>query len=359
MNLPFPFTLVSKQPLIIHSYTLGGNLSIIKRLVPYLNTSKKRKIHFIFCLDWHITPERLKIFKHEYDKYTNKYPSLSITFLANDSLEYEILKNSGINSIICNQNAFLDENKYIIKSSNKKLYNAVMNAHMSPYKRIDLAKDVHKSCLITYLIKGVKESEEYSKYILSLPYMSFPQFDGSNWERYSTEQICTIYGQSRCGLILSAEEGACFAATEYLLCGLPVVTTPNIGGRDVFFDPEYVVWTEATPEAVAEAVQKAISLPISAQEIRERTIAKIKKVRETYCDLLSSLAREDGIERDFRSEWNSFFVNKMMAFGSDSDAKAVKYLKEQGLVLNYSLLNRLHTAHRTFRIWWDHLRGKK
>ena len=59
------------------------------------------------------------------------------------------------------------------------------------------------------------------------------------------------------------------------------------------------------------------------------------------------------------SEVTLNFVNKMMAFGSDSDAEAVKYLREQGMELNYSLLNRLHTAHRTFRIWWDRLRGKR
>ncbi len=358
MNLPFPFTLVSKEPLIIHSYTLGGHLSIIKRLVPYLNSGKYKKIHFIFSLDWHLIPDRIERFKKEYKKYIHKYPFISITFLANEYGELDIFRKNNINAEFCNQNAFLDENKYTIIKNNKK-YNAVMNAHMSPYKRIELAKNVPNCCLVTYLVKGVSQSEEYAKHILSLPYMSFPQFDGSTWQRYNTDQICEIYVQSGCGLILSAEEGACFAATEYLLCGLPVVTTPSVGGREAFFDPDYVVWTEPTPEAVAEAVQKAISLPISPQEIRERTLAKMKKVRETYCDILSSLARKDGIERDFRSEWDLFFVNKMMAFGSDSDAEAVKYLREQGMELNYSLLNRLHTAHRTFRIWWDRLRGKR
>ena len=34
------------------------------------------------------------------------------------------------------------------------------------------------------------------------------------------------------------------------------------------------------------------------------------------------------------SEVTLNFVNKMMAFGSDSDAEAVKYLREQGMELN-------------------------
>jgi glycosyltransferase involved in cell wall biosynthesis len=351
----FAFHVVSKRPWVIHGYTFGPGLFLVRRLAPFLHPMKNEHIHFILTQDWHLTPKRLIGFKYDYEKFIKKYPYIKITILANEKCELEILKKNNINSILCSQNAFLDENKYIICDDIKK-YDAVINSRMASYKRIELAKYVN-TCLITYIY--TKTDFDYSKTIIPLKNIYIPQFDGSTWKIYDTDQICEIYAQSRCGLILSAEEGACFAATEYLLCGLPVVTTPSVGGREAFFDPDYVVWTEPTPEAVAEAVQKAISLPISPQEIRERTIAKMKKVRETYCDLLSDLAREDGIERDFRSEWDSFFVNKMMAFGSDSDAEAVKYLREQGMELNYSLLNRLHTAHRIFRIWWDHLRGKR
>lgn len=45
-----------------------------------------------------------------------------------------------------------------------------------------------------------------------------------------------------------------FASMEYLLCGLPIVSTPSIGGRDVFFDKDYVEIVEPDPHAVKEAV---------------------------------------------------------------------------------------------------------
>ena len=38
--------------------------------------------------------------------------------------------------------------------------------------------------------------------------------------------------RARVGLCLSAREGAMFASMEYLLSGLPIVTTPSMGGRD-------------------------------------------------------------------------------------------------------------------------------
>ena len=53
----------------------------------------------------------------------------------------------------------------------------------------------------------------------------------------NTEEVRRILVQSRCGLALSAQEGAMYASGEYLLAGLPVVTTRSRGGRDAFTIP--------------------------------------------------------------------------------------------------------------------------
>jgi glycosyltransferase involved in cell wall biosynthesis len=39
------------------------------------------------------------------------------------------------------------------------------------------------------------------------------------------------------GLCLSTVEGSNYASMEYMLAGLPIVSTPSIGGREVYFDP--------------------------------------------------------------------------------------------------------------------------
>ncbi len=54
--------------------------------------------------------------------------------------------------------------------------------------------------------------------------------------------------------ILSAEEGSSYASMEYLLAGLGVVSTHSTGGRDVYFDPDYCITCDPTPEAVRDAV---------------------------------------------------------------------------------------------------------
>ena len=66
------------------------------------------------------------------------------------------------------------------------------------------------------------------------------------------------------GLCLSEREGAMFASTEYLLSGLPVVSTPSTGGRHVYYDEEYCWTVPPDPRSVAEAVAALKAKGISA-----------------------------------------------------------------------------------------------
>ncbi len=354
------FHIISRKPWIIHCYNFGNVFSPVKQLAPYLLRPVEGRIHFVLTLNWSILPKRkFDAFNRAYHRHAEKYPYQIVTVLANEPKELEILRAHNIRSELCNQNAFLDERLYTIVNRGKR-YNAIINSRMAPYKRIELVRNIRDCCLVTYFLDP--QDSNYAKTILPLseevtcacPHLRFPQFDGTTWHRYDIKQLCDIYASSRCGLILSAEEGACFAAAEYLLCGLPVVTTPSRGGREAFFHKDYVVWADPTPESVAEAVKKACELPISAQEIRERTIAHMQRVRGLYCDILNAIAREEGVERDFRKEWDSFFINKMHINMSEADAVAC--LHEQGLNVHYPILHRLHNGHKVFKAW---LKGLK
>ena len=344
---------ISQYPLIFHCYNFGNIFSPLKQLAPYI--CKGKNIHFILTLNWSIRPKyKIESFAKAYHRHAKKYPWLIVTVLANEPEELTLLREYGIRSELCNQNGLLDEHSYTIHDVEKR-YNAISNSRMAPYKRLELLRDVENCALITYFLDP--SDHDYEKRILphaggaqaACPNLICPQFDGTNWTRYDVNQVCETLSSSRCGVILSEEEGACFAAVEYLLCGLPVVTTKSIGGRDAMFDEDYVIWTDPTPESVAEAVKKAIALPVSPQQIRERTIAKMKKEREKYCAILNSIAREEGIEKDFSSEWNSFYTNKLMNNMSEKDA--VRYLNEAGVSTHYSLWHRLHNGHKVVKSW--------
>ena len=79
--------------------------------------------------------------------------------------------------------------------------------------------------------------------------------------------------------MLSKAEGACYASAEYLLCGLPLVTTKSIGGRDVFYDDAYTLVVDDTPEAVREGVRQMIERDISPEFIRRETLKKLSPHR--------------------------------------------------------------------------------
>jgi len=316
---------------------------------------KEGRLHIVLTLNWSIRPEhKLEQFTTAWHKYAKKYPWLIVTVLANEIEELELLRARGIRSELCNQNGLLDERCYNIRPV-KKRYNAVSNSRMAPYKRLELLRDVENCALLTYFLDP--SDHDYEKRILphaggaqaACPHLICPQYSNGKWSWFDNSQICEVLSASRCGVILSEEEGACFAAVEYLLCGLPVVTTPSIGGRSAMFHSDYVIQADPTPESVAEAVRKAALLPITAQEIRERTIANMKEERKKYCAVLNAIAREEGIERDFSAEWDSFYINKLI--NNMSEQEAVDYLNSSGVPTRYTLLHRLHNSHKMFKTW--------
>ena len=79
------------------------------------------------------------------------------------------------------------------------------------------------------------------------------------------QEISDYLCRARVGLALSAEEGPMAACVEYLLSGLPVVSTPSLGGRDVFFDERFVKVVEPDPHAVSEGVEALARLQIDPQ----------------------------------------------------------------------------------------------
>lgn len=52
----------------------------------------------------------------------------------------------------------------------------------------------------------------------------------------SPEEIVKFANQSYVGGIFSPIEGQCLASSEYLLCGLPVISVKSKGGRDVWYN---------------------------------------------------------------------------------------------------------------------------
>ena len=115
-----------------------------------------------------------------------------------------------------------------------------------------------------------------------------------------------------------------WASAQYLLAGLPVVTTPSVGGRDVFYHPDYVDTVAPTPEAVAAGVEKMRSCPVSADDIRRRTLERVSAHRERLILHIEGIIAEQGPARSLRSEWQAVFRDKLMAASGDPSVQILE-----------------------------------
>jgi glycosyltransferase involved in cell wall biosynthesis len=103
--------------------------------------------------------------------------------------------------------------------------------------------------------------------------------------------------QSYCGLILSKIEGVCRASSEYLLTGLPVVSTPSKGGRDVWYDKDNSLIVDPDECQVAEAVAEFMARPRDPSSIRDRYLNLAKEFRHRFRDeVLAPLLKQHKID---------------------------------------------------------------
>jgi hypothetical protein len=77
-----------------------------------------------------------------------------------------------------------------------------------------------------------------------------------------------------------------------MLAGLPIASTFNRGGRNVYFDREYCILTEPDPNAIRAAVQDLKARRIPRDYIRQRTLAKIGADRHRFLAFLRRLSVE-------------------------------------------------------------------
>jgi glycosyltransferase involved in cell wall biosynthesis len=162
-----------------------------------------------------------------------------------------------------------------------KIYDAIYTAQFKPFKRLELAKNIEKLSIISY-------GGDLHTFCPELKHADF------NREFLSREELARKYNQSYVGLCLSAVEGAMFASCEYLLCGIPVVSTPSKGGRDEFFTKENCIIVPPEPEAVAQAVEKWKQLVPDPHQIREQTLKKFYDIRRDYCVYIAKLIEQGG-----------------------------------------------------------------
>ncbi|MCP4179484.1 MAG: glycosyltransferase family 4 protein [bacterium] len=298
----FPCYIISDKPVILASYWVDF-FNHHKKIVSLL--PKDSKSYFLFQLGYHVEKEwRMSEINKQIAEIENKIctKNLEYIFLCNSEPETNMLLSNNLKAVFCNQNAFLDENNYKIIKECDKHFDAVYLARFTPVKRHELAAGIKN----LKLIGDHKESEK--KYFNK----SLELLSSADWtKKVYAFNIYKHLNMAKVGLCLSPEEGAMFVSTEYLLCGLPVVSTKSIGGRDIYYKDEYVEIVDDSSEAVATGVKNLIERQLDPDYIRNKTIEIMIEHRSVFIDIVQKIYDKENKSSLFKDEWPDIFVHKL------------------------------------------------
>jgi glycosyltransferase involved in cell wall biosynthesis len=295
-NPAFPFRIYLDHP-NLRIFIIENIHHNWKWFQEYSKRFQKRDYFFVYC-GWFHSQNFLKEDIEVFDQLNlNKD---KFYFLFNSSKEFEIYRTAGFLGNVINHNAWIDENGVMYPETHiKKIYDAVYIARHSPFKRHELATKVNNLAL-------VMGNDHKNKSNLPLPNFLF-----KNDSVLAPEEVRRKINQSFCGLILSDTEGACFSSSEYLLCGVPVVSTYSNGGRDEWYTSHNSIVCEADPNKIAEAVdffKKNLRDPF---KIRDDHIKLSNIYRERFVNILEELFYRNSVDINAKIYFKESYIHKM------------------------------------------------
>ncbi len=228
-----------------------------------------------------------------YRAFRARYPHIRLIVAANTWGELDLLSRHGIETVFANHNMFVNERMFRPMPEIERRYDAVYNANFSAFKRRELSAEIPSCVHIGYFSELTSRQNAEALYAAEkakLPHHEFanPLEDGAVF-RFPHGRVNRILAEAHVGLCLSEIEGPMVACMEYLLAGLPVVTTPNIGGRDRYLTPETSITAEANPRAIREAVEALKARAIPRRVVRQATLKLVERDRATFNAFIDSL----------------------------------------------------------------------
>jgi len=214
-------------------------------------------------------------------------PEARLVVLCNAPAECAALEKAGVETRWIQHNAFLDERRYRPLERRDRPFDAAYVARLTPFKRHGLLP-VELAPRLLLLGASVRPAER--DYVGEM----HAKYASARWiPAFSGPKVSLFLSQAKCGLALSAVEGACFASGEYFLCGLPVVDTPALGGRASLYPEEYVQSVGASPEAVAEGIAHWAAHRPDPWKVRAAFLAKASEHRARFRQLVVELTGRD------------------------------------------------------------------
>lgn len=272
---------------------------------------------FIIFPTWSIEqPGRPAALRKRLLEHVSRYPNHKFRFICNTAAEAELLRGVGIPALFLNKNFTVSDQMFRPLASAKVEFDAVYVARLVPEKRHELAAAIPRVGYVAYMefTRDDQQEQDRREQFRGLHASLLAQnpthallnevADDGLPVAMSHQQVNDALSRAAVGLILSEVEGSSYASMEYLLPGLPVVSTPSKGGRDVFFDSEFCVVCDPDPASVRDAVAALRARNIPREVIRAKTLAKIQPERDRFLSLVDDLIEElEGERRYAGRDW--------------------------------------------------------
>ncbi|MBK8769268.1 MAG: hypothetical protein IPM06_02430 [Rhizobiales bacterium] len=232
-----------------------------------------------------------------------RLPLAKFVIMANEELELVELQSHGVTSFVANNFLLIDENTFVPQPGAPRKYDAIYNAMFRAVKNHQLCARIPSLALIYYPLEGYSEAAYERDMRQLLKHADVLNEPGGGPYRYmGADEVVAAINASHVGLCLSEKEGAMRACCEFLLCGIPVVTVPALGGRMRYLS----LWNSRVVEpdavAVAEAVAGLKNLNLDPYEIREDFLSIIEFERRNFLAYINAcIEKHFGVANCVRS----------------------------------------------------------
>lgn len=300
-GLFLPCYVINRSPIVFFAYweDIYNKLDdFVRRL------GSESSVTAVCQLGWHYETEaRGERIEKEYAEIRERLPRMAVRFVTNSPQEEEILRKHGMTADFCHQNAFVDEKLLPLHDVKEKEFDAIYVARITPFKRQDLAAKVPRLCLISSWENP--SEKEYVDRVMAL------LSNATRLPKVRYGNMSNVLSRAAVGLCLSAEEGAMFVSAEYLLSGIPAVSTKNLGGREWVMPKEYWRRAEDNPDSVAAAVEELKNLHADPADVRAKTLAMYRPHREKMCEILKQIFDAYGLDGKTLSSFDRWFRHKL------------------------------------------------
>jgi len=189
---------------------------------------------------------------------------------------------SHVRFIVCAPEiSFQRSDVFAVDTSVRREFDLFLNAAWVPWKRNYLASLVPRT---------VNAGYDHGKGAVEIP--SFCHVANKNPDGtmriLSKQEIADLCKRSHCGGIFSKSEGNCRAIGEYLLSGIPVISTPSVGGRDVWFDEYNSLIVAPNPETIRQGVQRLVRESRDPLVIRNTHLKRMEEDRKVLFDVVET-----------------------------------------------------------------------